>query len=43
MTLTVFATVGFCDSTPVTTAARVVSTIQILGDLVIDQIGREAK
>lgn len=34
-TVTVFATVGFGDIAPVTTSARVVVTLQMLGDLVV--------
>jgi hypothetical protein len=34
-TITVFSTVGFGDITPVTTPARVVAMVQMLGDLVV--------
>jgi hypothetical protein len=40
-TVTVFATVGFGDIAPVTAAARVLATVQMLGDLVV--IGVVAK
>jgi voltage-gated potassium channel len=38
-TVTIFATVGFGDITPVSAAARVVATVQMLGDLVIVGLG----
>ena len=41
LTVTVFATVGFGDITPVTEVARVVVTVQMLADLVI--VGLVAK
>ncbi len=34
-TVTVFATVGFGDITPVSTAARGVTTLQMLGDIIL--------
>jgi hypothetical protein len=34
-TITVFSTVGFGDITPVTTSARVIAMVQMLGDLVV--------
>ena len=34
-TITVFATVGFGDSTPVTDAARIATMVQMLGDLLV--------
>lgn len=34
-TVTVFATVGFGDIAPVTQAARIITTVQMLGDLVV--------
>ena len=34
-TVTVFATVGFGDIAPVTTSARVVVTLQMVGDLLV--------
>lgn len=40
-TVTVFATVGFGDISPVSPAARAVATIQMLGDLVV--VGLVAK
>lgn len=41
-TVTVLATVGFGDIAPVTGAARVVVTVQILGDLLLVGLGAKA-
>jgi voltage-gated potassium channel len=41
-TVTVFSTVGFGDIAPVSTAARLVATVQMIGDLLIVGLGAKA-